>query len=50
MSTEFYRNEKERARGTLGVCVWIEKGFMGDPRAFFFFRVMTGGGARSTGF
>lgn len=28
----------------------MEKGFMGDPRDFFFFRVTTGGGVRSDGF
>lgn len=46
----FSINEIERVSVTLGGCVLIEKGFMGDPRAFFFFRVMTGGGVRSTGF
>lgn len=28
----------------------MEKGFMGDPTDFFFFRVTTGGGVRRVGF
>lgn len=28
----------------------MEKGFMGEPRDFFFFRVTTGGGVRRLGF
>lgn len=28
----------------------MEKGFIGDPRDFFFFRVITGGGVKRVGF
>lgn len=35
---------------TFGICGLTENGFIGDPSAFFFFRVMIGGGVSTTDF
>lgn len=37
-------------KDTFGIWGLMENGFMGDPRDFFFFRVMTGGGVRMVDF
>lgn len=50
-STKFYKGTTgiKWTLGTLGVCDWTAKRFLGDPTALFF-KVMTGGGVRSTDF
>lgn len=37
-------------KDTFGIWGLMENGFMGDPRDFFFFRVMTGGGVTMVDF